>query len=316
MNIAITCETDEVNGLVPKTFKEAPFLMIVDADKMQIFKIYGKQDEENITFAKKVLEHECEALICGAMEQAPFNLVAGGGVTRYDGSGHTAEKAFKYMNRYKLKWIADYIGGPGAFGGSHSGVCEGEDTDEEAVQAALAKLNSTRHIFLEGARHVGKSTLIEKLLEDWKGPVYGFKTKSLEPDENGFHPIYIHPAGTPEAERVYTRENCIGSCDTKIHNINPEVFDTLGVQYIEEAQKGGILVMDELGFMEAGSEKFTAAVLKALDGDIPILAAIKDRKDVDFLNRIRAHEKAEVYEITEDIRDLILPLLKDRMPRR
>lgn len=42
MNIAIASETEEIDGLVPATFKESPFLMIIDADKNQIFHVYGK----------------------------------------------------------------------------------------------------------------------------------------------------------------------------------------------------------------------------------------------------------------------------------
>ena len=30
MNIAIASETEEIDGLVPATFKESPFLMIID----------------------------------------------------------------------------------------------------------------------------------------------------------------------------------------------------------------------------------------------------------------------------------------------
>ena len=48
MKIAVTCENMEINGLVPKTFKDSEYLMIIDADKNQIFKIYGKQDSDNI----------------------------------------------------------------------------------------------------------------------------------------------------------------------------------------------------------------------------------------------------------------------------
>lgn len=57
MKIAVTCENMEINGLVPKTFKDSEYLMIIDADKNQIFKIYGKQDSDNMVFAQKVLDH-------------------------------------------------------------------------------------------------------------------------------------------------------------------------------------------------------------------------------------------------------------------
>ena len=94
MKIAVTCENMEINGLVPKTFKDSEYLMIIDADKNQIFKIYGKQDPDNMVFAQKVLDHDCEALICGPLEKEPFELLAGAGVTRYNGSGHKVQTAY------------------------------------------------------------------------------------------------------------------------------------------------------------------------------------------------------------------------------
>lgn len=83
------------------------------------------------------------------------------------------------------------------------------------------------------------------------------------------------------------------------------VFNTLGAEYITAAKPGGYIIMDELGFMEKDAEKFKRAVFNALDGNIPIIAAVKARYDVDFLNRIRAHEKAQLYTITPENRDAL-----------
>lgn len=171
-----------------------------------------------------------------------------------------------------------------------------------------------RHILIVGERHVGKSTLIRKLLTHTDRPVCGFMTKSLPADEAGFHPIYIHPAAQAVEDRVYTPENLIGTCDTKIHNINQTAFDTYGVEYLTGLPKDGIVVMDELGFMEASSEAFTSKVLETLDGDTPVLAAVKTRTDIDFLNTVRAHPKAQVFTLTEENRDdlfnTLLPILQ------
>ncbi len=132
MKIAVTCENMEITGLVPMTFKDSPFLMIIDADKNEIFKIYGKQDDDNMVFAEKIIEHDCEAVICGPMEKEPFELLVPKGITRYNGAGKKVQKAYDMMNRYQLEWIADYIGGPGAFGHSHSGECEcGEEEEQD-----------------------------------------------------------------------------------------------------------------------------------------------------------------------------------------
>ncbi len=166
-------------------------------------------------------------------------------------------------------------------------------------------MNAPRHILITGERGAGKSTLIEKLLLESAKPVYGFVTKRLAPDGSGFHPIYMHPAWESPAQRRCTPENLVGTCDAKTHNVSPGVFETLGVRLIEAAKPGGIIVMDELGFMEAQATRFTSAVLRALDGSIPVLAAVKARYDVDFLNAVRAHENCDVFTLTKENRDVI-----------
>ena len=113
------------------------------------------------------------------------------------------------------------------------------------------------HILLCGDRGVGKSTLIQRLLAENTRPVYGFCTKRLDADETGFHPLYIYPAEA--AVRRETPEIRIGECDSRTHSASPEVFNTLGTSLIERARPGGILVMDELGFLEARAERFMSS---------------------------------------------------------
>ena len=170
-----------------------------------------------------------------------------------------------------------------------------------------------KHILISGERCVGKSTLIEKLLSASSRPRYGFVTKMGPAGPDGFRPIYIHPAGQPLGERVHGEANCIGHCDSRTHRPRPDAFNTLGVRYIQCARPDGIIVMDELGFLEAGAEAFTAAVLAALAGDIPVIAAVKSRGDVPFLNAVRAAPKGEVFTITPENRDELFERLLPRM---
>ncbi len=171
-----------------------------------------------------------------------------------------------------------------------------------------------RHILICGDVGVGKSTLIQKLLHTVDLPIYGFITKRLPSGENGFHPIYIHPAGEPENARRRTAENLIGTCNGRIHDIHLETFNTVGAELLRTAKPDGCIVMDELGFMEAKADVFTQAVFDALDGDIPILAAVKSRTDIPFLEKVRNHPNASVYQITVENRDslcdMLLPVVK------
>ena len=171
-----------------------------------------------------------------------------------------------------------------------------------------------KHILICGARGVGKSTLIAKLIAKVDAPLYGYFTKRLDKaDDDGLFPIYLYPAWVKDEERERGVENMIGRCSGKMHDVHAEVFDKFGAKYIRAAKPGGVIIMDELGFMERNAEEFKSAVFSALDGDIQVIAAVKDRYDVEFLNAVRAHEKAQVFNITEQNRDSlygeILPLI-------
>lgn len=157
------------------------------------------------------------------------------------------------------------------------------------------------HILICGPRGVGKSTLIEKLMRLSTLPVSGFVTRSTPRDENGFHAIYIHPAA--DQTRLRSRENHIGDCNGRERTVNTDVFTNVGVPLLQAEE--GLIFMDELGFMETGSQPFCDAVLSALDGNIPVIAAVKQRYDIPFLNQVRQQPKAKLYNITEDNRDAL-----------
>lgn len=181
-----------------------------------------------------------------------------------------------------------------------------------------------RHIVISGLRGAGKTTLIEKLLKEIQVPVTGFFTRSMPKDERGFHAIYIFRPDDQLREK--SPANHIGDCDTRNRTINLEVFETVGVEYLQEGQidasaderasqsAQGIIVMDELGFMETGATAFCDTVLSCFDGDQRVLATLKASHHTDFLNAVRHHPKAEVFEITPENRDELyeelLPIIR------
>lgn len=154
------------------------------------------------------------------------------------------------------------------------------------------------HILICGKRNSGKTELFERLLAACRMPVYGFRTSVVNTREDGYHEIYMFPVGEPD--RPCTEENHIGDCNMTERSIHPEVFDTLGVKLIEEKQEG-ILVMDELGFMEADAKAFCKRVLEALDGEVPVLATVRaEVPDVEFLDRIYKHPKGKLCRVTRE----------------
>jgi len=167
------------------------------------------------------------------------------------------------------------------------------------------------HILLCGERGAGKSTLIARLTDALGVSAGGFLTKIEAAEADGFAPVYMHPV-TAEIRR-YEAENRVGYCDTHSQRRYPEVFDELGTALLESTKNAPLIVMDELGVMENDAAAFQTAVLKLLDGDVPVLAAVKS-KGTPFLEAVRQHPGVRCFTVNAETRNALfeelLPLLR------
>ncbi len=170
--------------------------------------------------------------------------------------------------------------------------------------------HQVKRILLCGSRRTGRSSMIRKLTQQLHVPVSGYRTKTVNKRADGYHEIYMFPYG---AETQALSENYhIGDCNTRERVIYNEVFNTLGVRLLEE-KPGGILVLDEIGFMEAQAELFCRSVLARLQGDTPVLAAVRTSIDTPFLQKVCACEGARVIEMAperfDEIYGELLPIV-------
>lgn len=158
------------------------------------------------------------------------------------------------------------------------------------------------HTLITGPRGVGKSTLIRRVLERLDRPVYGFETQKGDcMDPLLGTPLYFHPLGQP---RRRTEENLLGYCGDRRAEARPGAFDRFAPLLLRPLPDGSVILFDELGFMESRDKRFCAAVLSRLDGDIPVIAAVKDR-EVPFLERVRSHPRCRCFSVTEENRDAL-----------
>lgn len=162
-----------------------------------------------------------------------------------------------------------------------------------------------RHLFLTGEKHIGKSTVIAKLLSSSDLTLGGFRTVRTD---TVFAPRFsVHMLRPDE---VPTRENLLFICREKSTDTAAR-FDALGCAALEHSAGTQLLLMDELGPTEAEAHTFQCAVLAALDGETPILGVLQ-QADSPFLRQIASHEAVEVVEVTVENRDTLPALLHEQ----
>ena len=159
------------------------------------------------------------------------------------------------------------------------------------------------HCLIVGAPGVGKSTLLQRITEAVGKPVYGFRTRKEKElwDPVLGNPIYIYPAGEIP---VRSKENLVGYCKDRRPVVYKEAFDRFAPYLLAPIPVGSVVFMDEIGFMEATSELFCRGILRLLDGDVPVFAAVKD-KNTPFLEQVRSHPKVKCFYLTEENRQEI-----------
>jgi len=152
-------------------------------------------------------------------------------------------------------------------------------------------------IAVTGAKGIGKSTTIRRILEFIPQKPFGFITRPVEEGENisGFEIVDLFD-GSSHPIAYFDEEN-------SIHPIL-EGFEKTGVSALEHALKyGEVILMDELGFLESTAVNFKNMVFKVLESDKLVFCVIKAEPN-DFLKAV-SNKVDRVFTIREDNRDEI-----------
>lgn len=160
------------------------------------------------------------------------------------------------------------------------------------------------HILLIGPPGSGKSHLIHRVTKSLGKPLFGYET--VKEDDLAVagkgSPIYIYEIGKNHAR---TSDNLAGWCLDHHATTYPETFTRFAPKLSRPVPDDHLIVLDEIGSMESRSAAFCDAILALLDGDIPVIAAVRD-KDTPFLNTVRSHPKCRCFRLSEADPDSIL----------
>jgi len=168
------------------------------------------------------------------------------------------------------------------------------------------------HIFLTGERQLGKSTLLRRVLAGLPAlRLGGFRTVTAAEADGASGPVYLVPAAQEPPQ--YGDDNRVAIRLGRGRGAvgYPEAFDRAGTAALRDAEKADLIVMDEIGFLEAEALRFRARIGELLDGDTPILGVVRQRGESAQQQAIRTHPKVRIIEVTKDNRDSLCPEILD-----
>lgn len=130
-------------------------------------------------------------------------------------------------------------------------------------------------LFLTGERRVGKSTALRRALAQTSLRAGGLMTDFGPTRDLEARELYLLPYG-PSAD--FGGAAVCARMDGRGRTAYPGVFDTVGVRLLREAAADpavDLIVIDELGFLEAEASAFRAEVLRLLAGEKPVAGVVR-----------------------------------------
>lgn len=148
------------------------------------------------------------------------------------------------------------------------------------------------NIILTGMKGCGKSTLAEKILDDYAGSISGFRTVFENRCEDG-QALYVESLDSS----VRFKAAQWGEDGRKTI---PIAFDSFAPSLISPDSE--LVYIDELGFLEKDSEPLKNAVTAAFDGRQDVLAVIRIDA-AGWMQELKARKDCIVLAVTKDNRD-------------
>ena len=195
------------------------------------------------------------------------------------------------------------------------------------------------HIFLQGPKNIGKSTVIRKTLDilsaeahvkiggffTWNGGrgdphVYIQKAALFRPQTVPMPPAHYDPqtdpmppahcapqtAPMPPAHVSGVERFCIADYDERLGRLvsHPDAFEQHGVRFLRDNSAAGLIIMDELGFLESGANEFMRAVIDTVLGTIPVFGVLR-LGDVPWHDEIKKNPLVRLVDVNEQNRDIL-----------
>lgn len=174
------------------------------------------------------------------------------------------------------------------------------------------KTMKIKNIFITGAIHIGKSTILNKVIErlpDFK--IAGFRTLPIFEDKKkkGFRFETLQGRG-----KIFAHIDLKTETQFDVYQFDPEIFEQIGVASLKKAiEKSDLILMDEIGMMEQRAVKFRQAIIACLNSPKLVLGSFQQRASW-FSAILKERKDTAVFPINKINRDsipeLIIELIK------
>lgn len=167
--------------------------------------------------------------------------------------------------------------------------------------------------FLTGPIRIGKSTVLNKILND---PLFnqlkiaGFKTIPI--NANGLIEGYALEIIDGQ-KKLFAHIQLATKEKFKCYQIDPSIFDNLGKEIV--INHADIILMDEIGVIEKNASKFIDFLRHCLDSEKFVLGVYQQRAHW-FFELIRDRKDTLIFEVTKTNRDTIHIEILEQLQKR
>jgi nucleoside-triphosphatase THEP1 len=172
------------------------------------------------------------------------------------------------------------------------------------ARASYGASMAARNILVTGLPRSGKSTLIEKVVQEIERPATGFITVEIRERNRRVGFAITTLAGKTG---ILAHQDIKGKFRVGKYGVNLQDLDQIAVPSMQPSRPAEIIVIDEIGKMELCSALFKQKLVQVLDSEHQVIGSIALKGDR-FIQGIKAREDVLLIPISEATRESALTL--------